>query len=130
MNVYKITFAGNELMKFLDNLPLKTKIEIEVTGALFPSDSADDELSLSIPMMERKRATRTPRGSRVNKTILAALANGPQTTKQLKEALEAADLAPGSLSTGLAALQKSGEVSGHGGGIYAISYEGQKAAAQ
>ena len=121
MSMYKVTISVTA-DQFMDILPHVSGLKIDVKKI----DLFSDALAAKLPGPPK---TRTPRGSKVNRTILAALANGPQTTKQLKDALEAADLAPGSLSTGLAALQKSGEVSGHGSGIYAVSYQGQKAAA-
>jgi len=49
-------------------------------------------------------------GSKVNATVLDALAGGPQTSALLKQALADAGMAPGSLSTALAQLQKGGEI--------------------
>jgi hypothetical protein len=72
--------------------------------------------------------TRPARGSKVNDTIVASLQNGPLTAKGLKEALEAANLAAGSLSTGLAALQKSRVIERVGDGLYGLTSGYQRAA--
>jgi predicted Rossmann fold nucleotide-binding protein DprA/Smf involved in DNA uptake len=67
------------------------------------------------------RGTRALRGSKVNDTVRAALADGPRTVKQLKTALEEGGFAPGSLSTALMALQKSGEIGRTAEGIYQLA---------
>jgi len=71
---------------------------------------------------------RPARGSKVNDTIIAALQNGPLTAKELKEALEHGGLAAGSLSTGLAMLQKSRVVERVGDGLYGLVGGIQRAA--
>ena len=68
------------------------------------------------------------RGSKINTTILNALAGGPKTVKEMKEALEGAGMSAGSLSTGLATLQKAREVERIGDGLYGLV--GMKAAAE
>ena len=65
-----------------------------------------------------RRRPRALRGSKVNDTILKAMSENMQSTASLKKALEDAGLAPGSLSTGLAALQKEGTVIRVQSGIY------------
>jgi hypothetical protein len=67
------------------------------------------------------RGARALRGSKVNDTVRAALANGPRTVKQLKTALEEGGFAAGSLSTALMALQKSGEIGRTAEGIYQLA---------
>ena len=91
------------------------------------------------PLVESVLITTTPvegtaapgrpaRGSKVNDTIVAALQNGPLTAKELKEALEHGGLAAGSLSTGLAMLQKSRVVERVGDGLYGLVGGIQRAA--
>jgi len=91
------------------------------------------------PLVESVLITTTPvegtvapgrpaRGSKVNDTIIAALQNGPLTAKELKEALEHGGLAAGSLSTGLAMLQKSRVVERVGDGLYGLVGGIQRAA--
>jgi predicted Rossmann fold nucleotide-binding protein DprA/Smf involved in DNA uptake len=63
---------------------------------------------------------RGPRGSKVNTTVLEALNDAPRTVKELKEALENAGMAAGSLSTSLATLQRSGQVERVGEGLYGL----------
>jgi hypothetical protein len=67
------------------------------------------------------RATRATRGSKVNTAILQALMQGPRTIKELKGALEGANLSPGSLSTGLAVLQRSKQVHRVEDGLYELA---------
>ena len=75
----------------------------------------------------RRRKTSTQpirrRGSKVNTTILEAMNGGQASVADLKSALEKAGMSPASLSTGIAALTKSGEIERVGDGVY-----GRKAA--
>lgn len=64
---------------------------------------------------------RPPRGSKVNDAILSALQSGPRTAKDLRDALGEAGLAPGSLSTGLAILQRAHAVKRLGDGLYGLA---------
>jgi len=64
--------------------------------------------------------TRPARGSKVNDTIIASLQRGPLSAKDLKEALEAAGMSAGSLSTGLAALQGNRTIERLGDGLYGL----------
>ena len=91
------------------------------------------------PLVESVLITTTPvegtaapgrpaRGSKVNDTIVAALQLGPLGVKELKEALEHNDLAAGSLSTGLAMLQKSRVIERVGDGLYELASGYQRAA--
>jgi hypothetical protein len=64
--------------------------------------------------------TRAPRGSKVNDALINALADGPRDTKALKEALVKANLAAGSLSTGVAQLMKSGQIERSADGMYSL----------
>jgi predicted Rossmann fold nucleotide-binding protein DprA/Smf involved in DNA uptake len=66
------------------------------------------------------RGPRKRGGSKVNDTVLAAMANGATSTAILKQALTDAGNAPGSLSTALAQLQKSGKVERVGQGHYQL----------
>ena len=70
--------------------------------------------------MEPVIQTRQLRGSKVNDTIVASLQSGPKSAKELKEELERAGMSPGSLSTGLAALQKNRTVERVGEGLYSL----------
>jgi hypothetical protein len=74
--------------------------------------------------VRKKRVETKPRKkrvSRVNDTILATLQNGPAEIAPMKEALVAAGLAASSLTTGLQALLKSGEILGGQNGRYRLS---------
>ena len=77
-------------------------------------DEAGETVHQLRPAAPKQRAQR---GSKVNDAILGALADGSQSTKELKAALVKAGLAAGSLSTGLALLQKSGQVERVDGGF-------------
>ena len=66
------------------------------------------------------RAKRNPKRSKVNDTIRESLRRGPTTVGALKDDLAAAGMSPASLSTGIAALTKSGEIERTGDGEYAL----------
>jgi hypothetical protein len=74
--------------------------------------------------------TRPLRGSKVNDTIIASLQSGPLSAKQLKQGLEDAGMSPGSLSTGLAALQKARVIERVGDGLYGLVDGHYQAAAE
>jgi hypothetical protein len=63
---------------------------------------------------------RSPKRSRVNDTIRAALMAGKNKIADLKEELIAAGMSAASLSTGIAALTKSKEIERIGDGEYAL----------
>jgi hypothetical protein len=65
------------------------------------------------------------RTSKVHDAIRAALSSGPQMVKNLKNALEAADLSASSLATGLSVLKKQGEVEHVGDGFYGLTESGK-----
>lgn len=114
MNRYTVTMQiadRDQFMHFIDNVgPLAGQLVVTV---------AADEHEME-PAPEPQKA-RQARGSKVNDAILAALENEPMPIKQLKEALESAGLSPGSLSTGIAALTKSGQIERVGDGVYALA---------
>jgi hypothetical protein len=76
---------------------------------------------VAIKKKAKKRKPAKLRGSKVNDIILATIARmgGSATVKMLKQALEDAGMSAGSLSTGLAALQKSKAIERIGDGVYA-----------
>jgi hypothetical protein len=121
MNTYKITFTLNkdQLVSFVDTAgPLLTKATITVI-----KDEPD-----VIRAIHRVKVKRGPRGSKVNDAIRSAMKPGPQTVAVLKEALERAGLSAGSLSTGLAVLQKANEVERVGEGVYGLKNQQAEAA--
>ena len=107
MNRYRVEMSHDELTAFLAKA--KGKVEVEILSA--------EPVAKGNP--RQAAASRAPRGSKVNEAILGALAAGPQTAKNLKAALENAGLSAGSLSTGLAQLQKAGRVERGADGSYA-----------
>jgi hypothetical protein len=108
MNTYRVTLEmdSTELVKFLDDLGGVGHLAIERVGDLASSYAAPK---------------RPLRGSKVNKTILDRLAEGPQPVANLKAALVNAGLSAGSLSTGLAALLKSREILRTDDGAYGLA---------
>jgi len=69
------------------------------------TDEKSDDGSIYKPQRAAKR-----RVSKINETILNAIANGEADATSLRKALVAAGLSEHSLSTGLAALQKAGKI--------------------
>ena len=135
MNTYTVTIQladREQFTHFIDNVgPLVDRVVISVTQ---DTSASQADLASGQPEYVRKPVrkgivpkARKLRGSKVNSTILEAMEGGPKTVKELKDALEAADLAAGSLSTGLATLQRSGEVERVGEGLYGL--KGQRAEA-
>jgi hypothetical protein len=122
MNEYLVTarVTREKLMRFIDEPGAQ---ELTITAIPVQETPAES------PMLQRAQARqaafvkRGPRGSKVNDTILQALGSGNKTIKELKAALEARELAPGSLSTGLAALQKAALVKRIEDGLYGLAHE-------
>ena len=115
MNTYKVTLTldPKELINFIDfGFAAKATIEpILDTGEVQGNQHA--------PIMSR-RASRAPRGSKVNDAILLALQGGERSSKELRKVLEGAGLAAGSLSAGLAVLQRQGHIDRVSEGVYAL----------
>lgn len=111
MNKYTVTIelpSKEAFLNFIDHAgPGRMTVAIE----------SEVQVHSATPM----KAPRQLRGSKVNTTIVNALNEGPRTVKQLKEALEGAGMSPGSLSTGLATLQREGHVHRAGEGLYALT---------
>jgi hypothetical protein len=128
MSEYTVTMRLNDreqFVHFIDTVgPVVDRLVITVKA---------DEQADAIPEAPTRapqvaRSTRGPRGSKVNTTILQALMQGPRTIKELKQALEGANLSPGSLSTGLAVLQRSKQVHRVEDGLYELAHSIQQAA--
>jgi hypothetical protein len=118
MSKYTVTLQladREQFMNFIDNVG-------PVAGQLVVTVAADEHPTEVAPKV------RPTRVSKVNETILAALHNSTLTVKQLKEALEHEGLSAGSLSTGIAALTKDGQIERIGEGLYALA--GYKQAAE
>jgi hypothetical protein len=118
----------NTFLKFLDLIgPTVENVIVSVLKEEARGMLATETLMPAPPFSQRARkvATRKTsyrrRGSRVNDTVVKALGEGASTVKHLKQALEAQGLAPGSLSTSLAALAKQGTVERVGEGLYALT---------
>ena len=99
MSTYRVTleFTRDQFLRFVESVPGKLSMTVESVR------EAEAE-----PVAAPK--TRGPRGSKVNDTILETLKAGPSTVAGLKQALEAKGLSAGSLSTGIAALQKNDRI--------------------
>ena len=106
-----------------------TKYKISMTlsaeefMAVFPRIGGN--VQLEIKKIEDSAPPRAPRASSngsgkvsVNDAILQALDNGPASVGALKEALLWAGKSAASLSTGIAALTKSGKIERSGDGEY------------
>jgi DNA-binding transcriptional ArsR family regulator len=121
-NTYSATIKMNsaeQLARFIDEIgPL-------VESVLITTQLVDRAEAIHKMHSPAKKATPPKvRGSKVNGAILARLATGEATVKELKEALERIHLSAGSLSTGLAALTKAGQIERIGEGVYAlVAYE-------
>lgn len=120
MNTYKVTMTldKNQLVSFIDiggDFVARASIKPITTEHETP------------PVIEKKprHGRRGPRGSKVSSTILETLAAGPMPVKGLKEALEKAGMAPGSLSTGLAVLQRAGAIKRASEGVYELAQAAQ-----
>ena len=110
-----------------------TKYKISMTlsaeefMAVFPRIGGNVQLEIKkIEDSDAPKAPRAPRASSngsgkvsVNDAILQALDNGPASVGALKEALLSAGKSAASLSTGIAALTKSGKIERSGDGEYA-----------
>ena len=129
MSKYTVTIQladRDSFVHFVDNVgPVVGQLVVTVEADQEAEAEAEAEAAPDEPAAPKVRQLR---GSKVNDTILAALHNSTLTVKQLKEALEQADLSPGSLSTGIAMLQKSGQIERVGEGLYALA--GYKQAAE
>jgi predicted Rossmann fold nucleotide-binding protein DprA/Smf involved in DNA uptake len=120
MNRYEVTIkfpTKDAFVQFIDNVGLIAgEMTLAVTKPL-------EEQAISEPPYKLRT-----RSSKVNDTIIASLQTGPLSAKQLKQGLEDAGLAPGSLSTGLAALQKSGQIARVSEGVYGLVHAYEAAA--
>jgi predicted Rossmann fold nucleotide-binding protein DprA/Smf involved in DNA uptake len=128
MNTYTVTIQledKEQFQHFVDNIgPLVPSVVIKVVGS-----GEANEPPRAAPAAAPVR-TRAKRVSKVNTAIENALQSGPKSARDLKQALEEAHLSPGSVSTGLAQLQKSGQVERLGGGLYGLAGAGYQAAAE
>jgi hypothetical protein len=122
MNTYEVTIKfqnKDAFVRFIDNVGLVAgEMTLAVTKPLGEQSVGDNTQS----------PYRPTRGSKVNDTIIASLQSGPLSAKQLKQGLEDAGLAAGSLSTGLATLQKTRVVERVGEGLYGLVGGYQQAA--
>jgi hypothetical protein len=113
----KITVANRDaLSELLDSATGAESIEIEVIANAFVAPKTARPTGI---VLRQNRAPRTRR-SKVNAAILGAMNHGPATKKTLKSALENAGMSASSLSTGIAALIKSGQIERVGEGEYGV----------
>jgi DNA-binding transcriptional ArsR family regulator len=123
-NTYSATIRMNsaeQLARFIDEIgPLVESVVITTT----PVEKATIAATVT-----KKAAPPKVRASKVNDAILATLRHhGEASVRELKEALEAVHLSAGSLSTGIAALTKAGQVERVREGVYGIVSNHQQAA--
>jgi predicted Rossmann fold nucleotide-binding protein DprA/Smf involved in DNA uptake len=128
MNTYTVTIQledKEQFQHFVDNIgPLVPSVVIKVNNVVGSAEANEP------PRAAPVARTRAKRVSKVNTAIENALQSGPKSARDLKQALEEAHLSPGSVSTGLAQLQKSGQVERLGGGLYGLAGAGYQAAAE
>jgi hypothetical protein len=89
------------------------------------AQTAEIALSNSAPKVtdvapKANQNLRGPKRSKVNDAIRNRLGSGQATITELKGALETAGMSPASLSTGIAALTKAGEIERVGDGVYGL----------
>ena len=109
-----MTLSREELVKFMDTG--------KVTNATVRVIPDQEESETPIVKKEPRAARAAPNGSgrlSVNAAILQRLDNGPASVGDLKEALLSAGKSAASLSTGIAALTKSGKIERSNDGEYA-----------
>jgi|HubBroStandDraft_6_1064221.scaffolds.fasta_scaffold24387_6 DNA-binding transcriptional ArsR family regulator len=126
-NTYSATIkisSAEQLAAFIDSVgPLVESVVITTT----PVDRAEAIHKMHPPA--KKAAPTKVRASKVNDAILATLQqHGEASVKELKEALERVHLSAGSLSTGIAALTKSGQIERVREGVYGLTGGIQQAA--
>jgi predicted Rossmann fold nucleotide-binding protein DprA/Smf involved in DNA uptake len=131
MNTYTVTIQledREQFQHFVDNIgPLVPSVVIKVNNVVGTAEANEPPRAAPVAAPVRTRAKRV---SKVNTAIENALQSGPKSARDLKQALEEAHLSPGSVSTGLAQLQKSGQVERLGGGLYGLAGAGYQAAAE
>jgi predicted Rossmann fold nucleotide-binding protein DprA/Smf involved in DNA uptake len=116
MSQYTVTLQLHDQKQFLHFMDTVGP----VAGQLLVTVAAEEQADAAPEWHEKAPKARNLRGSKVNNTILDALQNSTLTVRQLKEALEHAGMSPGSLSTGIASLTKSGQIERVGEGTYAL----------
>ena len=107
--LYRVTQVLSQA-QLLDFISSNQKVEVDIE-AFEPNATPEPQ----------KIVPRAKRVSKVNSAILAAMKDGPASVPALKAALQEAHMSPGSLSTGLSQLQKSGEVKRVGEGFYGLA---------
>jgi hypothetical protein len=132
---YRITFTLDDAdtATFLREVgPHLGKMTVSHTGDYTPGVTVNRTMEsppapepapapIAVKKKAKKRKPAKLRGSKVNDIILATIKHmgGSATVRMLKQALEDAGMSAGSLSTGLAALQKSKAIERTGDGVYA-----------
>jgi hypothetical protein len=124
MNTYELTIKIPNRDAFFDFIekvgPNAGEMTVNVTKII--KEDAPPQRAKGFAKQQRPL-----RSSKVNDTILAELQRGPTTVKDLKGALEAAHLSAGSLSTGIAALTKAGQIQRVTEGVYGLTEFNQAA---
>ena len=113
---YKVTLilTAEEFMNLVPHLGSISASKIEkVVDKGFDAGAKLDPSAMSAPRGKRK--------SKVVDTILNVLQEGPAPANQLRRALAERGMSESSLSTGLAILQKSGQIQRDGDGAYCLA---------
>ena len=112
----------NRVADLLDTLNTYGSVEIDTHSLddLPPLPTAQPKPK-AVKADKPKAADRRKRKSKVNNAILERLYQGQATIGELKSALESAGMSAASLSTGIAALTKSGDITRIGDGVYDVT---------
>ncbi len=117
----EMTFDQEDLVNFINDNP---RYKVTVI-ALSPEPSAPEAPSAPVPAprsyQRRGQVIRAKRKSKVIEAILKRLQGEAASVSELKGALEEAGMSVTSLSTGLAILQRSGQVRRDSNGAYYLA---------
>ena len=121
--VVKVYVADrNRVADLLDTLNTYGSVEIDIHSLdNLPSLPTAQPKPKAVKADKPKTADKRKRKSKVNQALLSRLNEGQATISELKSALESAGMSAASLSTGIAALTKSGEISRIGDGVYDVT---------
>jgi hypothetical protein len=126
-NTYTLTVKVADRLALADLLdaigPYAQSAEISIANGAPKATASPFNRTVTAPLgasKARSVKTRGPKRSKVNDTIRNALKNGATRISDLKDSLVAENLSAASLSTGIAALTKSGEIERIGDGLYAL----------
>lgn len=121
--VVTLKVANREVLADIIDAVEGKATSIEIATATSNETSVKPRAPFSAPSRSptARRERRTKRRSKVNDAIIGAMDGGRRASlKDLKTALETAGMSASSLSTGIAALTKAGQIERVGDGEYAL----------